>query len=175
MIIIIFIFVIILICIIEKISVMNKEYSKPDINNYKDIYRPKRYITTLNELNFYKVLIEIAKELNLLVFAQVSLYAILETKNLDNKKLQRYYFNKIKAKSIDFVLVDPKDCRVKLCIELDDSTHKRKNRKKRDEFINKLFRDLEINLYRIPVYPVYYKNTIKQQIQAEMKEQYYVD
>lgn len=171
----ILIIIIILLCIIEKIDKANSKNNVQKINNYNEVYKPKRYITTLNELKFYKVLMEIAKELNLIVFAQVSLYAILETRKIPDKKMQKYYFDKIKAKSIDFVLVDPENCRIKLCIELDDSTHNRTDRIKRDEFIEKLFKDLEINLYRIPVYQVYYKNTIKQQIVAEMKEHYYAN
>lgn len=163
-----------IILIIKYIEIFNKT-DKKEVKNYNEVYKPKRYITTLNELKFYNVLMEIAKELDLIVFAQVSLYAILETKELKNKKNQRYYFNRIKSKSIDFVLVDPTNCKIKLCIELDDSTHKRQDRQKRDKFINKLFEDLGINLYRIPVYPIYYKNTIKQQIQAELKEHYYID
>ena len=54
--------------------------------NYKNYYRPKRYVITINELNFYNTLMEIAKELDLIVFSQVSLYNILQTKfNLDYK------------------------------------------------------------------------------------------
>lgn len=171
----ILIFIIILLTIIEKINKTNSKNNIQKIDNYNDVYKPKRYITTLNELKFYKVLMEIAEELNLIVFAQVSLYAIIETKKNHDKKIEKYYFDKIKAKSIDFVLVDPENCRIKLCIELDDNTHKRTDRIKRDEFIEKLFKDLEINLYRIPVYQVYYKKTIKQQIVAEMKEHYYIN
>lgn len=63
--------------------------------NYKNYYRPKRYVITLNELKFYNILMEIAKELDLILFSQVSLYNILETqKNLDPKTKQ-IYFNKI--------------------------------------------------------------------------------
>lgn len=143
--------------------------------NYKNYYRPKRYIITLNELKFYNILMEIAKELDLILFSQVSLYNILETqKNLDPKTKQ-IYFNKIASKSIDFVLVNKKDCKIQLCIELDDSTHKQVKRIKRDEFINKLFQDLEINLLRYPVYNVYYKETLKHKIQENMKEHYYTE
>lgn len=82
------------------------------------------------------------------------------------------YFNKIASKSIDFVLVDKK-CRIKLCIELDDTTHRKKNRIERDKFINDLFEELEIDLLRYPVYNVYYKDTLKKKIQESIKEHYY--
>ncbi len=141
--------------------------------NYNKYYKPKRYVITLNELKFYTVLMEIAKELDLIVFSQVSLSRIIETKrNLNNSDYTKY-FNKIKAKSIDFILVDKLSCKIKLCIELDDSTHNRQDRIERDKFINQLFKNLEINLLRYPVYNVYYKETLKAKIIKNMKEHYY--
>ena len=119
----------------------------------------KRYIITLNELIFYKVLLEIAKELNLILLCQVSLYSIIQTKNKNDA-----YFNKIRSKSIDFVLVRQADCKIKLCIELDDSTHNYQNRIERDKFINSLFQDLNINLLRVKSKSVYNKESIKQKI-----------
>ncbi len=158
----------------EKETTKKNTYSSYSSNkNYKKYYRPKRYVISLNELNFYNVLTEIANELNLTVFSQVSLYNIVETlPNLDYKT-KRTYFNQISQKSIDFVLVDKNDCRIKLCIELDDSTHQQKNRIERDKFINELFRCLEINLLRYPVYKNYYKDTLKKRIEENMKEHYY--
>ena len=134
--------------------------SKENID-YKKYYRPKRYVITKNELNFYTALLEVAKELDLIVFSQVSLYNILETKSNLDYKTKTIFFNKIASKSIDFVLVDKKDCRIKLCIELDDNTHKKEKRIERDNFINKLFKDLEIDLLRYPLYNIYYKDTLK--------------
>lgn len=132
-------------------------------DNYSNYYSAKSYILTLNELNFYKVLIEIAKELNLLLLCQVSLYSIIETKHKNDK-----YFNKIRSKSIDFVLVRESDCRIKLCIELDDRTHNFKNRKERDKFINELFRDLHINLLRIKSDKIYDKKELKNIISLQI-------
>ena len=85
----------------------NSELSMNKIN-YSQYYKPKRYVITLNELNFYNVLMEVSKELDLILFSQVSLYNILETKNNLDYSTKTKYFNKIAAKSIDFVLVDKK-------------------------------------------------------------------
>ena len=148
--------------------------SKENID-YKKYYRPKRYVITKNELNFYTALLEVAKELDLIVFSQVSLYNILETKSNLDYKTKTIFFNKIASKSIDFVLVDKKDCRIKLCIELDDNTHKKEKRIERDNFINKLFKDLEIDLLRYPLYNIYYKDTLKKRIQENIKYHYYTN
>lgn len=141
--------------------------------NYSNYYKPKRYVITLNELNFYNTLMEIAKEMDLVVFSQVSLYNILETKDNLDYRTKTIYFNKIASKSIDFVLVNKKDCKIKLCIELDDNSHKQEKRIERDKFINELFKSLEINLLRYPTYKVYYKETLKKKIQEKMIEHYY--
>jgi len=146
-----------------------------DAIDYKKYYTPKRYITTINELKFYNILLEISKELDLILFSQVSLYNIVSMRNNLDYSTKMKYFNKIASKSIDFVLVDENDCRIKLCIELDDSTHNSKKRIDRDNFINKLFDDLQINLLRYPVYNVYYKETLKTRIIKSIKEHYYID
>lgn len=148
---------------------------QPHQIDYKNFYKPKRYLITLNELKFYNILLEIAKELDLILFSQVSLYNILETRNNLDYRTKVKYFNKISSKTIDFVLVDKTNCRIKLCIELDDSTHNNPKRVERDLFINKLFQDLEIDLLRYPVYNVYYKETLKKRIVDSIKEHYYSD
>lgn len=144
------------------------EQSKYELN-YSMYYEPKRYITTKNEQEFYTILLEIAKEIDVLVLAQVSLYNIIKTKENLNYKTKTIYFNKISSKSIDFVLVRKKDNKILLCIELDDSTHNNIKRQQRDFFINKLFKDLEIKLLRYPVYKKYYKETLKRKIEEKIK------
>lgn len=161
--------------IAENIAINNSQENnlkEEHSTNYIKYYKPKIYITTLNEMKFYNVLLEIAKELDYILFSQVSLYNIVSMKENLDYSTHTKYFNKIASKSIDFVLVDKK-CRIKLCIELDDTTHRKKNRIERDKFINDLFEELEIDLLRYPVYNVYYKDTLKKKIQESIKEHYY--
>lgn len=149
----------------------NSEESIKENNNvidYKTYYKPRIYITTKKENIFYNVLLEIANELNYTLFAQVPLYTIISTQDNLDYSTKTSYFNKISSKSIDFVLVDEK-CRILLCIELDGSSHKLKHRIERDKFINKLFKDLGISLLRYPVYPTYYKDTLKKRIIENIK------
>lgn len=169
--------IIIFIYLIKKIDKQQYQNKNKCINNkveteknYKDIYKPKKYIITLTELNFYNILLEIAKELDLILFSQVSLYNIIETK-YNNQSA----FNKIKSKTIDFVLVDKNNCRIKLCIELDDYTHNRYDRIERDKFINKLFSDLEIDLIRFKASNYYNKEALKKRIQESIHEHYYIN
>lgn len=122
---------------------------KTEITELQKYYRKKRYITTQNELNMYRKLLNICKKYNLILLTQVALYEIIEVNLPKDNKDYIKYFNKIKSKTIDFVIVDEDITRIRLCIELDDYTHNYKNRIIRDEFINNLFKDLDISILRI--------------------------
>lgn len=131
--------------ILTKIPKQEQEEIKNE--DLSSLYEKKTYLLTQNELKFYKLLKNITEKNNLNVFSQVALYEIIKYKNIKD-------FNKIKSKTIDFVITDS-NCKIKLCIELDDPTHIKENRQKRDEFINKLFKDLDIKLLRIPTQNYY--------------------
>ena len=153
------IFVIIILIIEKIINRKNRESENKEEEkniNYKDLYIKKDYIMTEQEYKFYRLLKNYTSKNNLNLFAQVSLYAIVNSK---------YYsdFNKIKSKSIDFVITDV-NCKIKLCIELDDYTHIKENRQKRDNFIDKLFEELEIKMLRIPVQNYYNMTDIERKI-----------
>ena len=129
-------------------------------NNYKKGYEKKEYLLTTTELKFYKLLKTITDKLDYTLFTQVSLYEIVNCKNYKN-------FNKIKSKSIDFVITE-KNCKIKLCIELDDKTHNTNKRIERDTFINDMFKELEIKLIRIPVQNFYNLEELEQRIKESI-------
>ena len=129
-------------------------------NNYKEDYEKKEYLLTPTELKFYKLLKTITDELNYTLFTQVALYEIVNCKNFKN-------FNKIKSKSIDFIITE-KNCKIKLCIELDDKTHNTNKRIERDTFINDMFKELDIKLLRIPVQNFYNIEELEQKIKESI-------
>ena len=135
----------------------NKHIENIENIDYKEKYRKKEYLLTKTELKFYKILKQITDNLNLKVCPQVNLYEIVQNKSYKD-------FNKIQSKTIDFVITEP-NLKIKLCIELDDYTHTKDRRIKRDEFINKLFKDLNIKLLRIPVQNSYNIEEIKKKIE----------
>lgn len=145
--------------IITKKSIKTDDEVNENVN-YNEKYAKKEYLLTQTELKFYKLLKQITDELNLIICPQVTLYEIVNIK--DYKA-----FSKIQNKSIDFVIAEP-NLKIKLCIELDDYTHKRGKRIKRDEFINKLFNDLGIKLIRIPVQNYYNLEELKTKIKESL-------
>lgn len=152
--------IIIILLIIEKFINKNEITIQNNITNYKDMYEKKEYLLTSTELKFYKLLKSITDKLDLTLFVQVSLYEIVKNKNYQD-------FNKIKSKSIDFVITE-KNCKIKLCIELDDKTHKNQKRIERDDFINTLFSELNIKLLRIPVQNFYNLENLEQKIKESL-------
>lgn len=55
----------------------------------------------------------------------------------------------ISQKHVDFVLCDPKTTRFILAIELDDRTHEREDRKRRDLFMDEVLSTVRIPLLRV--------------------------
>lgn len=143
--------------ILNKLNI-NEKKEKENINI--GLYEKKEYLMTKNELKFYKQLKKITDKLNLTIFTQVSLYQIIKNKEYKN-------FNKIKSKSIDFVITE-NNGKIKLCIELDDNTHNKNNRIERDNFINEIFKQTNTKLLRIPVQEFYNLEKLEEKIKESL-------
>ena len=124
------------------LKMLNKNKITESINNYLILTSPM----TKTELIFCKELKKITNKYNLLIIPQIQLQKIFKVYN----KKDISSFNKIKAKSIDFAIVD-NNYNYKMFIELDDYTHNKSNRIKRDIFINELFKKYNYKLIRIKV------------------------
>lgn len=124
--------------------------------NYTNYYSKKDYLLTPTELKFYKLLKNITDKLGYSLFIQVPLYELVQHKRYTD-------FNKIRSKSIDFVITQ-KNCKILVCIELDDKTHNQYKRIQRDKFINKLFEDIGIKLIRVPVQNFYNVNELERKL-----------
>lgn len=126
---------IILLIIVYFIELLKKNENtnsseKENYSNYLMLTNPM----TETELKFCKILKTITDKYNLIIIPQIQLQKIFKVYS----KKDVAAFNKIKAKSIDFAIVD-NNYNYKMFIELDDSSHYRKDRQKRDIFINELF------------------------------------
>ena len=146
--------IIIILLILEKI--INKNLNEQENNININNFTKKEYLLTPNELKFYKLLKQITDKLELNIFCQVPMYELVNCKDFKD-------FNRIKSKSIDFVITE-KNCKIKCCIELDDYSHNRNKRIKRDEFVNKVFEKIETKLIRIKVQSYYNMQEIEKKI-----------
>ena len=102
-------------------------------------------LLTRREYAFFKALQPIAKKYNLMICPKIRLADLVAVPEVTK---ERKWFNYIKSKHVDFTLCDM-DLRVKLVIELDDSTHDRPDRQTRDDFIDRVFQQINIKLLHI--------------------------
>ena len=69
----------------------------------------------------------------------------MEPRNDDPKYITLFY--KIQAKHVDFVICD-QNLYVKAILELDDNSHNQTERKKRDEFVDQILKDVGYTVIR---------------------------
>ena len=100
-------------------------------------YKLNNPIFSPKEGYFYRDVRPIADKLGLLVFTKMRLADLLYIPE-GTADFQKW-FNRIKAKHIDFIFVD-REMKIKLLVEIDDPTHNRADRKARDEEVDEMFR-----------------------------------
>lgn len=108
----------------------------------------KKFLLTKNEYKFYKELKSIADELGLTILSKIRMADLVESNEQESFEYQKA-FSKIKAKHVDFALADPDNLYIKLLIELDDASHEKEDRIKRDEFVEKVYKEAGYKLLRV--------------------------
>lgn len=154
---------VIVVLILERILTNKKTGEVKENNTNLSNYMKKDYVMTQTELIFYRELKKITDKLELSIFPQVNLERIINVK--DNKNNDR---NRIKSRSIDYTIVNNKNCKIVCCIELDDYTHNYQNRTERDTFINELFNSVGIKLHRVKVSNYYNIEKLENKIKESL-------
>lgn len=104
------------------------------------MYKQKKFVTE-TEQYFYQILLEIEKEYDVKVQAQINLASIIE------KKIKHKYANEL-FRNIDFGIFDKNLEHLLLAIEINDRTHLKKERKLRDEKIDNILKDANIKIIK---------------------------
>lgn len=111
------------------------------------IYVQRGPLFTKAERSFYGVLKQIVGT-EFEVFGKVRVADILTPEKTTNKSIWYKAFNGISAKHFDFVICNPGDLSVLCVVELDDSSHNKKDRIKRDDFIDRACKSAGITIVR---------------------------
>ncbi|MDN3525317.1 DUF2726 domain-containing protein [Halomonas sabkhae] len=74
------------------------------------------------------------------------------------------WFRQISSKHIDVVVCDPAGGRMHLALELDDRSHQRRDRRRRDAFVDRAFAAAGLPLLRIPAQRRYDVVQLQQQL-----------
>ena len=133
---------VILVIIIKAIASDSGNQKKSTVYRYNRKY----VIMTEREQEFYKKLKLVCGD-SILIFPQIHLSSLFfHNVKGQNFKLAFRFINRL---SVDFVLVDSRNFKTLLAIELDDSTHNEKDRIKRDLIVNDIFEKANFPLLRV--------------------------
>lgn len=103
------------------------------------------------ELAFFRVLRQALGDRGHILY-QVSLQQLLFFPgNNQNTPNRTSWSNKVRARSIDFLIVDNQTLSPRVAIELDDSSHNRSDRATRDDEVNLLLKTAGLPIVRIRV------------------------
>lgn len=109
-------------------------------------YTRKEYFMTRAEHTCYKALVDAVGD-RYFIFAQVHLPTIVSERiKGQDWRASRAHINR---KSVDFVLCDKEFISPKLAIELDDWSHSRSDRQKRDREVERILGQSDLPLLRI--------------------------
>lgn len=98
-------------------------------------YRIRDDFLSNAELSFYQALILAVPE-NLIVCPKVNLGDLF---HVSTNEQRTKYWNQINRKHVDFLVCDRQSMKPVLGVELDDSSHQRADRIKRDDFVDRVF------------------------------------
>jgi hypothetical protein len=116
-------------------------------------YRVRDDFLSPAELSFYHVLRAAVGDWAV-VCSKVSLADLFYARS-GSHKVNTSYTNRIARKHVDFLVCDPQSMKPLLGIELDDSSHSRTARKRRDDFVDLVFAAAGLPLLRQTVQPTY--------------------
>ncbi|MCA9216200.1 MAG: DUF2726 domain-containing protein [Planctomycetales bacterium] len=129
-------------------------------------YQKQQSLVTRNELLFFREL-QVAIDGQWAIFAMVRIADLLSVKSGTQKR--QSWQNKINCKHIDFVICDPHSLEPVLAIELDDRTHQRADRVRRDEFVNAAFEAAQLPLLRIKAARAYFADEIATHLREHLE------
>ncbi len=112
-------------------------------------YREKQFLMSENEMKFFNALKKIVST-NETIFAKVRQADILEPNYTQKHPAFWSRFNRISQRHVDFVLCDKTTSRILTVIEINDKSHQRPDRVKRDWELRQALRETSIRLFEIP-------------------------
>lgn len=122
----------------------------------------QRPILTTTETQFFRVL-QAAVGKQYIIFPQLPLWTLIQA-NSNDQKATCAFNNQINLKRIDFVLVNSASLMPYMAIELDDQSHERPDRQRRDAFVDNVLNQAGIKIIHIPASATYDMQTIGAQI-----------
>jgi hypothetical protein len=119
----------------------------------------QKSMLTVAEAKFFRSL-EQAVGGQYLVCPQVPLWTFIDIRS-NHAGAAAAFTNRINLKRVDFILVDRRTLTVRMAIELDDRSHQRSDRQRRDAFVETVLKQAGVPLIRIPAARAYESQAIR--------------
>lgn len=127
-------------------------------------YERKRSFLSPAELAYFRILRMVFAD-RYLIFAQVT---VLDLCDVVDRSFNQGAVNRIDRKHVDFVLCHPRTLKPMVAIELDDSSHDRPYRRRRDAFLDEVFRVMGMKLVRQRVRLTYSVSEVTQRVEEAL-------
>lgn len=125
-------------------------YNKQQIQQYQSLpYYLKDSVMTYHENILFSILSDFCQKYKFVLLSKVRLADFIQPLNTPNRKDYYHWFNRISAKHVDFLVCETETIRPLCAIELDDYTHRYKNRQDRDEFVDNVYRSIKLPILHI--------------------------
>ncbi len=152
---------IVVLAVLVCVAALLKKQPRRDTSGYP--YRLADHFLSQAELSFFRVLRQAVGD-NGIVFAKVRIADVLATTRGLSNSGRQIAFNKIQSKHFDFVICSNDTVKPIVAVELDDSSHSRKARINRDEFVNRAARAAALPLLRIEAKNAYSIAQLKERL-----------
>lgn len=123
-------------------------------------YYARKYLLSNGEVAFYHALRRGLPD-GLLIAVKVRLADVI---GCDAEAWRKGFGGRIAQKHVDFVLADAGSTATRLVIELDDRTHQRSDRRRRDDFVDRALAAAGVPLLRVPAAAKYDPAAIRVEI-----------
>jgi len=112
-------------------------------------YHAKKYFFSQSEQQFFNILNSHIDAHRYTIFPKVRLGDFIDVDHQDRGN--RTWWNKIRAKHIDYLIWDLVENKIVLAIELDGNSHNSEKMQQRDKFVNELYIKVGVKLERVNV------------------------
>lgn len=153
-------------CLAKLLSLIGITLAEPTDAGRELPYRLRDDFLSPAEYSFYRVLVSAIGD-RTVVCPKVNLADVFfVARPQDNQR----YRNKIDRKHVDFLLCEPTTMRPLCGVELDDSSHARRDRQERDVFVDEVFRVAGLPLLRVPAQSGYNPASLRSLVEQHLQK-----
>lgn len=138
-------------CLVAILSLFGIKLGHPSEASGELPYRQRDDFLSAAELSFFRVMMT-ALGGRAIICPKVNLADIFFVVRANENQRHR---NRIDRKHVDFLLCDPTTMKPRCGVELDDSSHARRDRQERDDFVDQVFQVAGLPLVRVPAQAAY--------------------